>query len=174
MPTAEKRAVLDEITENLKKSNALYVTKYTGMSVDNANQLRGAFRKGNVFFKVYKNKLMKLAMEEIGGYDAIIPSLVDQNAFAFVEEELSAPAKVLKDFIKENNDKPEFKAALVDGEFYGEDKLEALASMKSKNDVIADILGLLMSPAANVVSALTSQGSNLVGAINTIAENGEN
>ncbi|MEQ9307811.1 MAG: 50S ribosomal protein L10 [Balneolaceae bacterium] len=173
MPTAEKRAVLDEIAENLKKANAVYVTNYSGMSVDDANKLRGAFRKGNVFFKVYKNKLMKLAMEEVGGYDLVIPALTEQNAFAFVEEELSAPAKVLKDFLKENK-RPEFKAAIVDGDFYGEDKLETLAAMKSKNEIIGDILGLLAAPMTNVISALNAQGSNLVGAIKTIAEKGEN
>lgn len=102
----------------------------------------------------------------------MLPSLVDQNGFAFVDEELSAPAKVLKDFIKDNN-KPEFKAAVIDGEFFGADKLEALASMKSKNDIIGDILGLLMAPANNIVGALNAQGSNLVGAIKTIAEKGE-
>ena len=117
MPTAEKRAILDKISETLQNSGALYVTKYQGMSVAQANKLRGAFRKGNVHYKVYKNKLMKMAMQEVGGYDEMLPLLTDQNAFAFVDEELSAPAKVLKDFIKENNDKPEFKAALIDGDF---------------------------------------------------------
>jgi len=174
MPTAEKRAVLDEITATLQSSGALYVTKYQGMSVAQANKLRGAFRKGNVTYKVYKNKLMKLAMQEVGGYDELLPLLTDQNAFAFVEDELSAPAKVLKDFIKENNSKPEFKAAYIDGDFYGPDKLEALAAMKSKDEIIGDILGLLMAPITNVVGALNAQGSNLVGAIKTIAEKGEN
>lgn len=173
MPTAEKKAVIDEITEKLNNANAIYVTNYSGMSVDEANKLRGAFRKGNVFFKVYKNKLMKLAMEEVGGYDSVIPSLNEQNAFAFVEEELSAPAKVLKDFIKENNNKPQFKAAIVDGEFYGEDKLDALAAMKSKNEIIGDILGLLAAPMSNVLGAINAQGSNLVGAVKAIAEKGE-
>jgi len=173
MPTAEKRAVLDEITEHLKKSNAVYIANYSGMSVDKANELRGAFRKGNVFYKVYKNKLMKLAMEEVGGYDDIIPALTQQNGFAFVEEELSAPAKVLKDFIKDNN-KPEFRAAIIDGEYFGEDKLDALAAMKSKNEILGDVLGLLMAPITNVVGALNAQGSNIVGAVKTIAEKGEN
>ena len=173
MPTAEKRAVLDEIAENLKNSNAVYITNYSGMSVAEANELRGAFRKGNAFFKVYKNKLMKLAMEEVGGYDAVIPTLSEQNAFVFVEEELSAPAKTLKDFIKDKK-KPEFKAAIIDSEFFGEDKLEVLASMKSRNEIIGDILGLLMAPLANFVGALTLQGSNIVGAVKIIAEKGEN
>jgi large subunit ribosomal protein L10 len=172
MPTAEKQTVLDEITETLNSSSALYVTNYTGMSVPEVNELRGAFRKGDIHFKVYKNKLMKLAMEQVGGFEEIIPSLVEQNAFAFVEEELSAPAKVLKDFIKDNN-KPQFKAAIVDGDFYSEDKLDVLAAMKSKNEIIGDILGLLMAPLSNVVGALNSQGSNLVGAVKTIAEKGE-
>jgi len=174
MPTAEKRAILDEISETLQNSGALYVTKYQGMSVAQANKLRGVFRKGNVHYKVYKNKLMKMAMQEVGGYDEMLPLLTDQNAFAFVEEELSAPAKVLKDFIKENNDKPEFKAALIDGDFYGPDQLEALAAMKSKDEIIGDILGLLMAPITNVVGGLQAQGSNLVGAVKTIAEKGEN
>ena len=173
MPTAEKRAVLDEITANLKNSNAIYIANYSGMSVDEANQLRRAFRKGNVTYKVYKNKLMKLAMEEVGGYDDILPVLTQQNGFAFVEEELSAPAKVLKDFIKDNK-KPEFRAALIDGEYFGEDKLDTLAAMKSKNEIIGDVLGLLMAPITNVVSALNAQGSNIVGAVKTIAEKGEN
>lgn len=172
MPTAEKQAVLDEIAEKLESSSALYITNYSGMSVPEVNELRGAFRKGDIRFKVYKNKLVKLAMEKVGGYDDIIPSLVEQNAFAFVEEELSAPAKVLKDFIKDNN-KPQFKAAMVDGDFYGEDKLDVLAAMKSKNEIIGDILGLLMAPLSNVVGALNSQGSNLVGAVKTIAEKGD-
>jgi large subunit ribosomal protein L10 len=173
MPTAEKRAVMDEIADRLSNSNAVYITNYSGMSVAEANELRGAFRKGNVFYKVYKNKLVKLAMQEVGGYDDLIPQLNDQNAFAFVEEELSAPAKVLKDFIKDKN-KPQFKAAVVDGEFYGEDKLEALAAMKSKSEIIGDVLGLLMAPMNNVIGALNAQGSNLVGAVKTIAEKGEN
>ncbi|MCH2451520.1 MAG: 50S ribosomal protein L10 [Gracilimonas sp.] len=172
MPTAEKQAVLDEIAEKLESSSALYITNYSGMSVPEVNELRGAFRKGDIRFKVYKNKLVKLAMEKVGGYDDIIPSLVEQNAFAFVEEELSAPAKVLKDFIKDNN-KPQFKAAMVDGDFYGEDKLDVLAAMKSKNEIIGDVLGLLMAPLSNIVGALNSQGSNLVGAVKTIAEKGD-
>ncbi len=170
--TAEKKAVLTEITDRLSNSGAVYVTNYSGMSVADINELRGAFRKGNVFFKVYKNNLVKKAMEEVGGYEDLYPQLVEQNGFAFVEEELAAPAKVLKDFIKQN-DKPQFKAALIDGDFYSADQLDALAAMKSKNEIIGDIMGLLMAPLSNVVGALGSQGSNLVGAINTIAEKAE-
>lgn len=173
MPTlTEKKAIVEEITEQLNSANAVYITNYSGMSVSDMGELRGKFRDGNVHFKVYKNTLIKRAMDTIGGYDDLYPHLADQNGFAFVEEELAAPAKVLKDYIKEHN-KPQFKAALIDGDFYSEDQLETLAAMKSKSEVIGDIVGLLMAPISNVVSGLQAQGGNLAGAIKTIAEKGE-
>lgn len=173
MPTlTEKKAVVDEITDQLSNANAVYITNYSGMSVSDIGELRGKFREGNVHFKVYKNTLVKRAMDTIGGYDELYPHLVEQNGFAFVEEELAAPAKVLKDYIKEHK-KPQFKAALIDGDYYTEDQLESLAAMKSKSEVIGDIIGLLMAPISNVVSGLQAQGGNLAGAIQTIAEKGE-
>ncbi|TVQ02305.1 MAG: 50S ribosomal protein L10 [Balneolaceae bacterium] len=174
MPTLlEKKAIVDEITEQLNNSNAIYITNFSKMSVADMGDLRGRFRKGNVHFKVYKNTLIKRAMDTIGGYEALYPHLEDQNGFAFVNEELSAPAKVLKGYIKEKN-KPKFKAALIDGDFYSEDQLDTLASMKTKEEVIGDIIGLLLSPIANVIGGLQAQGSNIAGAIQTIAEKGEN
>ncbi|MCC5914312.1 MAG: 50S ribosomal protein L10 [Balneolaceae bacterium] len=173
MPTlSEKKAVVEEITEHLNSSNAVYVTNYNGMSVADMGKLRGKFREGNVRFKVYKNTMIKRAMDTIGGYEDLYPYLHDQNGFAFVEEELAAPAKVLKDYIKDHN-KPGFKAALIDGDFYGEDQLDTLAAMKSKNEVIGDIIGLLMSPVSNVVSGLQAQGETIAGAVKTIAEKGD-
>lgn len=174
MPTlSEKKAVVEEITDKLSNSNAVYVANYSNMSVADMGNLRGKFREGNVLFKVYKNTLIKRAMDELGGYDDLYPHLVEQNGFAFVDEELAAPAKVLKDFIKENN-KPKFKAALIDGDYYDENQLDTLASMKSKSEVIGDIVGLLMAPISNVVSGLQAQGSNIAGALQTIAEKEEN
>ncbi|HMB41801.1 MAG TPA: 50S ribosomal protein L10 [Balneolaceae bacterium] len=174
MPTlSEKKAVVEEITDKLSNSNAVYIANYSNMSVADMGNLRGKFREGNVLFKVYKNTLIKRAMDDLGGYDDLYPHLVEQNGFAFVDEELAAPAKVLKDFIKENN-KPKFKAALIDGDYYDENQLDALAAMKSKSEVIGDIVGLLMAPISNVVSGLQAQGSNIAGALQTIAEKEEN
>ncbi len=173
MPTlSEKKAVVEEITEQLNSSNGVYITNYTGMSVGDMGEIRNQFRKGNVRFKVYKNTLIKRAMEAIGGYEELFPHLHDQNGFAFVEEELAAPAKVLKDYIKENN-KPAFKAALIDGDYYSEEKLDSLAAMKSKNEIIGDIMSLLQAPLTNVISGLQAQGSTIAGAVQTIAEKGE-
>lgn len=169
---AKKKAVVEEATENLDKAGAVYIANYSGMSVTEINNLRGEFFKGDITFKVYKNTLIKRAMDELGGYDDLYPHLVEQNGFAFVEEELAAPAKVLKKFYEENK-KPKFKAAIIDGDYYGEDQLETLAAMKSKTEVIGDIVSLLLAPVSNVVSALQAPGKNIAGAVETIAEQGE-
>lgn len=174
MPTlAEKKAVVEEITGDLNSSSAVYITNYSGMSVAEINELRSEFYQGDIKFKVYKNTLVKRAMDEVGGYDDLYPHLVEQNGFAFVEEELAAPAKVIKKFNEEYK-KPQFKAAIIDGDYYGEDELETLAAMKSKSEVIGDIVGLLLAPVSNVVSALQAPGKTVAGAVETIAEQGDN
>jgi len=170
---AQKKEVVSEITEQLKSANALYIANYKGMSVPEINDLRGKFREGDIRFKVYKNTMMKRAMEDVGGYEDLYPYLAEQNGFAFVEEELAGPAKVLRDFSKEH-DKPEYKAAIIDGDFYGGDKLELLAAMKSKKEVIGDIAGLLLAPVNNIINGLQAQGSNIAASLKTIAEKGEN
>src|SRR5690625_5148056 len=169
----EKKAIVEEITAHLNNSNAEYVTNYTKMSVADMGELRSKFREGKVEVKVYKNTLVKRAMEEVGGYEDLYPFLVEQHGFAFVGDELSAPAKVLKDYIKQHK-KPQFKDAVIDAEYYNESQLDVLAAMKSKDEVIGDILGLLLSPVTNAVSGLQAQGGNIAGAIQTIAEKGEN
>lgn len=166
---AQKQEVFNELVEVLGNSEAVYLTNYTGMSVADISSLRKEFRKQGVTYKVYKNTIVRKAMESVGGYDTIFDQLEDQTAYAFVSGDNSTPAKVLKDFLKKG-DKPAFKAAIVDGSLFGSDKLEALAAMKSKNEVLGDIVGLLLSPIQNVVGALQSQGSTIAGAIQQIAE----
>lgn len=173
MPTlAEKKAVVEEITEHLNDAGAVYIANYSGMSVTEVNNMRGKFFEDNIKYKVYKNTLVKRAMEEVGGYEDLYPHLVEQNGFAFVEEELAAPAKVIKKLFEET-ERPKFKAAVIAGDFYGEDELNTLAAMKSKSEVIGDIVGLLLSPVSNVISALQAPGRTIAGAIETIAEEGE-
>lgn len=173
MPTlAEKKAVVEDITENLNDAGAVYITNYSGMSVSETNDMRGEFFKGDITYKVYKNTLVKRAMEDVGGFDDLYPHLSEQNGFAFVEEELAAPAKILKKF-NEEIEKPKFKAAIIDGDYYGEEELETLAAMKSKSEVIGDIAGLLLAPISNIASALQAPGRTIAGAVETIAEEGD-
>lgn len=168
----KKKEITAEIVDVLSQSDALYLTEYSGMSVADVNKLRSEFKKDDITYKVFKNTLVKRAMDEIGGYEAMYDHLKDQTAYAFISGDPAKPAKVLKKFVKEN-DKPAFKAAFIEGVMYEADQLDALSSMKSKEEVIGDILGLLMAPASNIVGALQAQGSNIVGAIKTIAEKEE-
>src|SRR6056297_506128 len=173
MATLEKKkAVVEDATENLSSAGAVYIANYSGMSVGEINNMRGEFFEGDIKYKVYKNTLVKRAMDEVGGYEDLYPHLVDQNGFAFVEEELAAPAKVIKKLFEET-EKPKFKAAIIDGDYYGEDELDTLAAMKSKSEVIGDIVGLLLAPVSNVVSAVQAPGQKIAGALETIAEEGD-
>lgn len=165
----QKQAVIDELVEILNNNEAIYLTNYKGMSVAQISALRKEFRKNGVTYRVFKNKLVQKAMENIGGYDDVFPHLEEQTAFAYMTGDSARPAKVLKEFLKKA-DKPQFKAAMIEKSFFGSNQLDALSTMKSKDEVIGDIIGLLLSPMSNVVGALQAQGSTLVGAIKTIAE----
>lgn len=111
-------------------------------------------------------------MDEVGGYEALYDHLEEQNAFAFVQEDLAAPAKVIKESIKES-EKPAFKAAIIDGVLYDNSQLETLASLKSRTEIIGDILGLLTAPMSNVVGAIQSPGRTIASSLSTIAEKAE-
>lgn len=173
MPTlAEKKEVVEDISRNLSESGAVYITNYSGMSVSEINNLRGKFFEQNITFKVYKNTLVRHAMKDAGGYEEMEQHLTEQNAFVFVNEELAAPAKIIKKFSDEFN-RPQFKAAIIDGDYYPGEQLDALAAMKSKSEVLGDIVGLLMAPISNVISALQAPGKAVAGALETIADREE-
>lgn len=166
---AEKKEIVEDISKNLDEAGAVYIANYSGMSVSEINDLRADFYQEDVTFKVYKNTLVNRAMEEADGYEEMQKHLTEQNAFAFVEEELAAPAKIIKKF-NDEIEKPLFKAALIDGDYYDGEQLETLASMKSKSEVLGDIVGLVMAPISNVISALQSPGETVAGAVETIAD----
>jgi large subunit ribosomal protein L10 len=175
MTRQEKSELVLELTERLKNKPNIYLADTGGMSVERVNNLRRlCFSKG-VEIKVVKNTLLRKAMEATGvDYSDVYPALKQQTAVLFAEgESINAPAKLLKDFRK-GAETPTLKGAFVfESVFLGDDQLEALASMKSKKELIGDIIMLLQSPAKNVVSALTSAGGKLGGILKTLEERGD-
>ena len=166
----QKEAIVADVQEKLASANTIYLTNASGLSVEDSNELRSQFYKAGIQFQVVKNTLLKRAMEQVGGYEDLFDDLAGPTAVAFSTEP-AAPARVIKDFSKgPGAGLPSLKAAYVDGAIYGADSIDALAALKSKDELIGDIIGLLMSPMTNVVSSLQAQGSNLVGAIKTISE----
>lgn len=173
MTKNEKEVMVDEIATTLESKSIIYLTNYSGLTVAQANELRNRFRGSGVQYKVYKNTLIRLAMERLGGFDDMIEHLHGPTAVA-LSEEPSAPARVIKKFAKDENlTLPELKAAYIDGAYYGSDALDVLASLKSKEELIGDVLGLLMAPVSNIIGSVQAPGRTLAAQIKEIAERGE-
>ncbi|OZC02286.1 50S ribosomal protein L10 [Rubricoccus marinus] len=169
----QKAEAIEEIEATLSEANTVYLTDYKGLTVDQANSLRRSFREADIQFRVLKNTLLRRAMESRGGFDDLLEQLNGPTAVAFTNDP-AAPAKVLKKFLKDNDvEIPHFKGAYIDGAIYPEGQLDALAALKSKDELLADILGLLMAPITNVASALGAQGSGLASVIQQISEKEE-
>ncbi|WP_420457258.1 50S ribosomal protein L10 [Rubrivirga sp.] len=167
---AQKEEALGAIEETLEGANTVYLTDYQGLTVEQATGLRRAFREADVQYKVLKNTLLRRAMEARGGFDDLLDELNGPTAVAFTNDP-AGPAKVLKKFLEDHDlEIPRFKGAYIDGAIYGEGSLDVLAKLKSKDELLADILGLLMAPITNVASALGAQGAGLASVIQQISE----
>ena len=166
----QKQEALGALEEQFDGANTVYLTDYQGLTVEQATGLRRAFREADVDYKVLKNTLLRRVMEQRGGFDDLLDQLSGPTAVAFTNDP-AGPAKVIKKFLKDHDlEVPRFKGAYIDGALYGDDQLDVLAELKSKDELLADILGLLMAPITNVASALGAQGSGLASVIQQISE----
>ncbi|EON75475.1 LSU ribosomal protein L10p (P0) [Lunatimonas lonarensis] len=176
MTREEKKSIIDELTEKFKENPHFYVTDASGFSVAQVNAFRRmCFEKG-LEYKVYKNTLVKKALESL---DADFSKLNDAalkgfSGILFTKEAGNLPAKALLEFRKKLGKKetrPKFKGASIDGDiFLGENNLEILSNLKSKDELLGEIIGLLQSPAKNVLSALQSGQHILAGVVKTLSE----
>lgn len=169
----QKEEALGAIADQLEGASSVYLTDYQGLSVEQVTGLRRAFREADIEYKVLKNTLLRRAMEEKGGFDDLYEQLNGPTAVAFTNDPAS-PAKVLKKFLADNDlEIPRFKGAYIDGAVYGEGDLDVLSKLKSRDELLADILGLLLAPITNVASALNAQGAGLASVIQQISEKEE-
>ncbi|PSR01623.1 MAG: 50S ribosomal protein L10 [Bacteroidetes bacterium QS_8_68_28] len=178
----EKADIIDAISEKLEKTPTVYLTNAKGLTVAESNDLRGRFYEADVEFAVVKNTLARIAMERAGGFEELKKHLEGPTAIAFSESP-NAPARAIQDFREdhgsgeeEEEDKqlrPSLKAAFVDGDLYGAGQLDVLARLKSREELLGEILSLLQSPVQDVVGALTSQGDQLAGIAQALAEREE-
>lgn len=173
MTKTEKAVNIESLTEKFEQNQFFYLTDSSTLTVAQVNRLRRlCFEKG-VEMKVVKNTLARKAMEsfpESKAFANLYPALKGQTAILFTDT-ASLPAKLLKDFRKGGGEKPSLKAAYIDTDVYlGDDQIEILINLKSKEDLLGEIIGLLQSPAKNVVSALKSGGSTIMGLLKTLEE----
>ncbi|MCP2042493.1 50S ribosomal protein L10 [Pontibacter sp. HSC-36F09] len=172
MTREEKEIIVKDLSEKLANTNYFYITDASTMSVAGINQFRRmAFERG-LEYKVYKNTFIKKALDTLEADTTSLEEVLKgSSGIVFSAESGNAPGKLLKDFRKKGNALPLLKGAYIDGGIYvGESQLDTLASIKSKNELIGDIIGLLQSPAKNVVSALQSSGGKLAGILKTLSE----
>lgn len=174
MTRAEKAEIINELSEKFKDNGSFYFTDASGFTVAEVNDFRRkCFEKG-IEYRVVKNTLIRKALESI---DADFSSLDDDvltgfSGVMFSKENANLPAKVIKDFKKTDKDsRPKLKGASIDFDlFIGEDQLETLSKLKSKQELVGEVIGLLQSPAKNVVSALQSGGNTIAGLVKTLSE----
>ena len=174
MTKEEKSQYIEDLAAKLSETGVFYLTDTAGLDVESVNNLREKCFKGNIELRVVKNTLLKKALEKIEdkNYEELYGVLAGPTAIMFSEVG-NAPAKLIKDFRKKH-DKPLLKGAFIEEAIYtGDENLDFLVSVKSKEELIGEIISLLQSPAKNVISGLKSGGGTLAGIIKTLSERTE-
>ena len=170
MTKEEKSKAIEDLTAQLTGSNVVYVADISGLNATVTSDLRRACFKAGIKLEVVKNTLLAKAMESSNNNYGELPTILKGNTSILISDNGNAPAKIIKEFRKKS-DKPVLKGAYIfEAVFIGDNQLDALVSLKSKDEVIGEIIGLLQSPAKNVVSALKSGGGKIAGILKTLSE----
>ena len=174
MTREEKSKVIERLTTELAENTNIYMTDVSGLDASETSNLRRACFKANIKLSVVKNSLLSKAMEtsekDFGNLDEV---LVGNTALMYSEVG-NSPAKLIKQFRKKS-ERPLLKGASIEDAIYvGDDQVEFLANIKSREELIGDVITLLQSPAKNVISALQSSGSTISGVLKTLSENNKN
>jgi len=173
MTREEKNKAIDALSVQLDDNKNFYLTDISGLNAESSSNLRRACFKSDVQIQVIKNTLLRKAMEKNDiDFEQMYDSLKGNTAIMFAESS-NAPAKIIKEFRKKK-DKPILKSAFIEESFYfGDDQVEVLCSLKSKEELIGDISTLLQSPPKTVISSLQSAGGTLSGILKTLSERSE-
>ncbi|MEJ0034365.1 MAG: 50S ribosomal protein L10 [Bacteroidota bacterium] len=171
MTREEKAQIIDELSEKFSQHNHYYVTDASGLTVEQINAFRRLCFKAGVEYRVYKNTMIRKALEKNGDKNVgeLAKALHGFSGVIFSKEAGNAPARVIKEFRKKMEGKPAFKAASIASDlFVGEENLNVLSELKSKNELIGEIISLLQSPAKNVLSALLSGKQTVAGLVKSL------
>ena len=164
MTREEKSIAIEDLTAQLADVNVVYLADISGLDADTTSNLRRACFKAGIKLEVVKNTLLEKAMEASDNDYGDLASVLKGNTSMFIAETANGPAKVIKEFRKKG-EKPIFKGAYINQEIYiGDNLLDSLVAIKSKEEVIAEIIGLLQSPAQRVIAALQNQPNKEEGA----------
>lgn len=173
MRKENKKQLIDSLTQQLSENDNFYLADVADLDAQKTSELRRLCFKYGIKMQVVKNTLLKKAMENVDKeLDELYVTLKGNTSVMFAEA-ANAPAKLIKEFRKKS-EKPVLKGAFIEEMTYiGDDQLDFLVALKSKNELIADVIALLQSPAKNVISALQSGGNTLTGILKTLSEKSE-
>ena len=171
MTREEKSQYIEDLAAKLSETGVFYLTDTAGLTVETVNQLREKCFKNSIELRVVKNTLLKKAMENVKGKDlSELYDVLPGPTAIMIADVGNVPAKLIKDFRKKSN-RPILKGAFVEQTiFVGDDQLQTLVDIKSKEELIGEIIGLLQSPAKNVISALSSSKNTIAGLVKTLSE----
>lgn len=175
MKREDKGKIIQELSDKFAKFDYFYITDASGMTVEEVNKFRKLCYSKGIEYKVVKNSLIKKALESTKtDYSPFHGTVLKGFSGILFAESGNAPAKLLKEFHSTGIEKPVLKGASVSSDlFIGANQLDVLATLKSKNELIGDIIGLLQSPAKNVLSGLQSGGQKISGVLKTLSEKPE-
>ncbi|WP_395803001.1 50S ribosomal protein L10 [Daejeonella sp.] len=172
MRKEEKHEVVLALTETIAEYGNFYITDTANLSVAKVNDIRRKCFESGIKMQVAKNKLIRKAMEASEGDFSEMFDVLKGSSSILFSKTANAPAKLIKQ-LRKSGDKPVLKAAYIDSAvFIGDNQLDALVNLKSKEQLVADIIALLQSPAKNVISGLQSGGNKLAGIVKTLQERG--
>jgi len=175
MTREEKAQIIEELTEKFANHAHFYITDAGGFTVAQINNFRRLCFKSGIEYRVYKNTLIRKALERQEGtdYSPLFTTLHGFSGVLFSKESGNLPAKVIKEFRLKLEGKPVLKAASINSDLYiGDENLTMLSELKSKNELIGDVIAMLQSPAKNVISALQSGKSTVAGLVKALEERG--
>ncbi len=170
MTREEKGQIINELAGKFSQHNHFYITDASGFTVGQINAFRRICFHQGVEYRVYKNTLIRKALEkQSGNFEPVFKVLHGFSGVIFSKESGNAPARAIKEYRKKNEGKPAFKAASIQSDLYfGEESLSILSELKSKNELIGEVIAMLQSPAKNVLSALLSSKHTVAGLVKTL------
>ena len=171
----QKSQVIENLTAQLNDNQVIYLADISGLNAEDTTKLRRACHKANVSLTMVKNTLLDKAMEQTDKELGNLSEVLKGSTSIMLSETGNAPAKIIQEFRKKSKGElPLLKGAYIEEAIYiGDENLDTLVNIKSKEELLGDIIGLLQSPAKNVISALQSGGGKLAGIVKTLSERKE-
>ncbi|HZY10375.1 MAG TPA: 50S ribosomal protein L10 [Bacteroidota bacterium] len=167
MKQQEKDQIISEVSKKIAQAKSLFFTDFNGITVEQINELRRDFRKSKIEYRVVKNTLVRKALERIGGYDKVSNHLIGHTAIAFGFDDPIAPAKIIKKF-HDKHEKLKVKICIIESQVFQGNRLDELAKLPTRSEIIAGVLGSLQSPLVGIVSVLNSVLGDVVNVIDAI------